>query len=145
MKPLFLAYTIEHDRETRTWAATGKDRHGRIFGVGSGGTREAAVHALKEAVWDSLASDAADGVDWTGTLRQRAPKGEHMAFEGSDLLPIRLRLLRAQQSLKQSDLAGRLSVSQQAYAKLERPGANPTLQTIAELEDALGRELVAWA
>ena len=145
MKSLFLAYSLDHDRETRSWAATGKDRHGRIFGVGSGGTQEAAVQALKEAVWDSLASDAADGVDWTGTLRQRAPSGEHLAFEGSDLLPIRLRLLRAEQRLKQADLAERLSVSQQAYAKLERPGANPTLQTIADLEEALGRELVAWA
>ncbi len=145
MKSLFLAYTLDHDRETRTWAATGKDRHGRVFGVGSGGTQEAAIRAMKEAVWDSLASDAADGADWTGTLRTRAPKGDHLTFDGADLLPIRLRLLRAQQGLKQADLAGRLSVTQQAYAKLERPGANPTLGTIAELEEALGRELVAWA
>jgi len=145
MKPLFLAYHVEHDPETRTWAATGKDRRGRIFGVGAGGSQEAAVQALKEAVWDSLAADAADGVDWTGTLRQRTPKGEHLAFEGSDLLPIRLRLIRAQQSLKQADLAKRMSVTQQAYAKLERPGANPTLQTIADLESALGQELMAWA
>ena len=42
-------------------------------------------------------------------------------------------------------LAKRLSVSQQAYAKLESPGANPTLQTIADLEQALGQELMAWA
>lgn len=145
MKPLFLAYFLEHDSETRTWAATGKDRHGRIFGVGAGGTQQAAVQALKEAVWDSLAADAVDGVDWSGTLRQRAPKGEHLAFGGSDLLPIRLRLIRAQRSLKQADLAERLSVSQQAYAKLERPGANPTLQTLTDLETALGQELMAWA
>lgn len=145
MKRLFLAYHLEHDPETRTWSATGKDRHGRLFGVGTGGTQEAATRALKEAVWDSLAADAVDGVDWNGTLRQRTPKGEHLAFEGSDLLPIRLRLIRAQQSLKQADLAKRLRVSQQAYAKLERPGANPTLQTIADLEAALGQELMAWA
>lgn len=70
MKPLFLAYSLEHDPATRTWAATGKDRHGRLFGVGSGGTQEAAIQALREAVWDSLAANAVDGVDWTGTLRQ---------------------------------------------------------------------------
>ena len=92
MKRLFLSYSLEHDAESRTWAATGKDRHGRIFGVGSGGTQEAAVQALKEAVWNSLAADAADGMDWTATLCQRPPKSEHLSFDGSDLLPIRLRL-----------------------------------------------------
>lgn len=145
MKSLFLSFSLEHDAETRTWAATGKDRHGRVFGVGSGGTKEAAVQALKEAVWDSLAADAADGLDWTGTLRQRAPNSEHLVFDGSDLLPIRLRLARAQAQLKQADLAKRLSITQQAYAKLERPGANPGIRTITDLEDALGHELMAWA
>lgn len=145
MKALFLAYSLEHDSETRTWAATGKDRHGRIFGVGSGNTQEAAVQALKEAVWDSLAADAADGVDWTGTLRQRPPKDGHLTFDGADLLPIRLRLARAQARLKQADMAKRLKITQQAYAKLERPGANPGLRTIADLEHAFGRELMAWA
>lgn len=49
---------------------------------------------------------------------------------------------RRQAGLTQAELASRLGVSQAAVAKLERPGANPT---IATLEDALretGQRLV---
>ncbi len=44
--------------------------------------------------------------------------------------------------LSQAQLARRLGVSQAAVAKLERPGANPTVVTLQTTLRALGRELV---
>lgn len=41
----------------------------------------------------------------------------------------------------QAELARRLGVSQAAVAKLERPGANPTVATLDNVMAALGREL----
>ena len=45
-----------------------------------------------------------------------------------------LKEARERAGLTQAQLAGRLGISQAAVAKLERPGANPTVDT---LEDAL--------
>jgi transcriptional regulator with XRE-family HTH domain len=41
-----------------------------------------------------------------------------------------LRGARAHAGLTQAELAGRLGVTQAAVARLERPGANPTLHTL---------------
>jgi transcriptional regulator with XRE-family HTH domain len=60
------------------------------------------------------------------------------------VVPIRLKLARAQANLRQADMAASLGITQQSYAKLERPGANPTLQTLAQLERVLGRDLLCW-
>ncbi|MBI4402613.1 MAG: type II toxin-antitoxin system HicB family antitoxin [Deltaproteobacteria bacterium] len=55
---------------------------------------------------------------------------------------IRLRQLRKQRGLSQSQVANKLGISQQAYAKLEIPGkANPSLITLQKLSDALDAEL----
>ena len=55
------------------------------------------------------------------------------------------RCRRSRLHLRQADLAAQLEMSQQAYAKLERPGANPTLATLLRLEKALGVALVHLA
>jgi|SRR5580692_12737078 transcriptional regulator with XRE-family HTH domain len=52
-----------------------------------------------------------------------------------------LRDARRQAGLTQADLARRLGVSQAAVAKLERPGANPTLQTLDDALRATGHRL----
>ena len=44
-----------------------------------------------------------------------------------------------------ADVAARLGLTQQAYQKLETPGANPTLATILRLEQALGVALLRLA
>lgn len=46
---------------------------------------------------------------------------------------IQLRWKRKELGLSQADLAKRLGVSQQSFAKLERPDANPRLSTISKL------------
>jgi len=53
-----------------------------------------------------------------------------------------LRTARRNASLTQTDLARRLGVSQAAIAKLERPGANPTMATVEAALWATGHRLV---
>jgi transcriptional regulator with XRE-family HTH domain len=66
-------------------------------------------------------------------------------FTPLELIPIRLRLLRARHGLSQAQVADRLAMTQQAYAKLERPGANLQLKTIQQVESALNEELLQLA
>jgi transcriptional regulator with XRE-family HTH domain len=49
---------------------------------------------------------------------------------------------RRRAGLTQTDLAGRLAISQAAVAQLERPGSNPRLATLDRALRAAGAELV---
>ena len=51
---------------------------------------------------------------------------------------VTLRWARQDAGLTQAELARRVGVSQQQVAKLERPGANPSIATLRKLADALG-------
>ena len=55
---------------------------------------------------------------------------------------IALRRLRREKGLTQSQIAKRLNISQQAYAKLETPfKANPSLSTLKKISNALEVEV----
>jgi transcriptional regulator with XRE-family HTH domain len=56
-----------------------------------------------------------------------------------------LRDARRRAGLTQQQLALRLGVSQAAIAKLERPGANPTLRTLTKALRATGHRLTMQA
>ncbi len=56
-------------------------------------------------------------------------------------VPALLRGARQRTGLTQADLARRLGVSQVAVAKLERPGANPTVDTLDRALWATGHRL----
>jgi transcriptional regulator with XRE-family HTH domain len=49
---------------------------------------------------------------------------------------------RRSAGLTQADLAHRLGISQAAVAKLERPGANPTIATLGDALRSVGQRLV---
>lgn len=53
-----------------------------------------------------------------------------------------LREARREAGLTQAELGRRLGVSQAAMAKLERPGANPTVDTLGDALWATGHRLV---
>jgi transcriptional regulator with XRE-family HTH domain len=53
-----------------------------------------------------------------------------------------LKNARREAGLTQAELARRLGVSQAAVAKLERPGANPTIATLDDALRETGRRLV---
>ena len=52
-----------------------------------------------------------------------------------------VRWARQDRDLSQKELAALVGVSQQAVAKLEDPDANPSLETVARVADALGLEV----
>lgn len=56
-----------------------------------------------------------------------------------------LRSARHKAGLTQGQLASRLGISQAAISKLERPGANPTFETLAAALRATGHELAIEA
>ena len=141
----YLPYRLTHDDETRTWSAEGVDTKGETFGVGAGSTPEAAQDALREYILESLVGGATDGEDFTHDLADRDPLGDCLAFSPQELIPVALRAARVRQHLRQADMAARLGLTQQAYQKLERPGANPTLATLVRLEQAMGVALLVMA
>ncbi|HZV49254.1 MAG TPA: helix-turn-helix transcriptional regulator [Candidatus Dormibacteraeota bacterium] len=143
MKTLFLPYHRQFDEETGTWCLTGRDSEGQEFGVAAAETIEDAEDRLRSWVLDSLLASAADGEDRISDLSPYRPQmGPAIAFSGADLLPVRLRLARVRRGLSQARLAEILGKSQQAYAKLERPGANPQIRTIQQIERAIDEELL---
>jgi len=142
MHNLYLPYDQTFDEDSRTFCCEGRDRHGKPFGAGSGPTQEMAVEHLRAFVLESLLADAADGNDHTSDLF-RAPKGDtFVRFTSVDLFPIRLRMARSTRRLKQSEVADRMGITQQAYSRLERKGSNPTLAILERLEEALQQELL---
>lgn len=145
MKTRILPYTKTFDEDSKRWVLVGQDSQGRDFGVGVGETGNEAERRLRSWVLDSLAASAADAVDRLGDLGDEQPARDCLTFTDLELLPIRLRLARARRHLSQAQVAGRLGMSQQAYAKLERPGANPELRTLLAVEQALNAELLTFA
>lgn len=143
MKSRHLPYSKTFDEESSMWVLVGRDSDGQDFGVGSAEHIDEAEGRLRSWVLDSLVAGAADGNDLSGDLSEGTAKNdEAITFSALDLLPVRLRRLRARQGLSQAQVAERLGMSQQAYAKLERPGANPELQTLLRIEQALEAELI---
>jgi transcriptional regulator with XRE-family HTH domain len=57
-------------------------------------------------------------------------------------IPGLLRAARRATNLTQAELADRLGISQAAVAKLERPGANPTVDTLDRIVWATGHRLL---
>ena len=142
MRSLYLACSKQYDPETSTWCLSGIDSIGELFGVGAGRTESECEERLRDYVLDVLDTHAADGEDHFGDLVAEPPVGPYVEFNPVDLFPIRLKLARARAGLRQSDMAARLGITQQGYAKLERIGANPTLRTILQAEMVLGRDLL---
>jgi DNA-binding XRE family transcriptional regulator len=146
MKSMFLPYVMVFDEETSSWCLTGHDPLGADFGIGAATDPDEAAVRLRDWVLDSLLAAAGDGEDRLGDLWMECPSsGECLVFGPTDLLPVRIRLLRARHGWRQSEVADRLGISQQAYAKLERPGSNPELNTLVRVERALEAPLLEYA
>jgi DNA-binding XRE family transcriptional regulator len=146
MRTLFAPYNLEYDEETQMPVLSALAADGAVLAVTSEPTIEAAEAELVSLVMAVLDAQAQDGKDPFPDLLEAPPqKGGYVAFLPSQLLTVHLKLARSQAKLRQADMADRLGITQQAYAKLEKPGANLTLHTLIQLERVLGRELVAWA
>lgn len=145
MKHLYIPYSTSFDGASNTWCAEGVDRYGNAFGVGAGANEDRAKLALRVYVLESLLAGAADGDDFLRDLVDERPPGSAVVLTANDVLPVVLRLHRSRLQERQADLAQRLGMTQQAYAKLERPGCNPTLRTLVRLEEVFGASLITFA
>lgn len=127
-------YHAKLEREGRRWNAIFVDAPGCATFASS---RAKALAAAKEAVEGWLEAHLLEG---------RAPAKPVGVMPGTELIEINpqlavavtLRWARQDAGLTQAQLASRLGVSQQQIAKLERPGANPSIATLRKVADALG-------
>ena len=128
-----MRYHANIAREGRYWSAVFVDAPGcATFGT----SRARALVAAREALEGWIEAHLVDG---------RAPQhpGDHPETEPVNVNPqlavaVELRWARQDAGLTQADLARRVGVSQQQVAKLERPGANPSIATLRKVADALG-------
>ena len=56
-------------------------------------------------------------------------------------VPLLIRRIREAEGLSQGELAARLGVTYQAVQKWERPGANPSVNSVGKIFRALGKQL----
>ena len=136
-------YHAKLEREGQDWNAIFIDAPGCATFASS---RPKALAAAKEAVEGWLEAHLLDG---------RAPARPAASARGAEPIEIdpqlavavALRWARQDAGLTQAQVASRLGVSQQQIAKLERPGANPSIATLRKVAEALGMrvhlELVA--
>jgi len=127
-----------HKRGETGVVVTAKTPHGESYGVAHGQSVSEALRKLREMAIESMASMAMDGDAPLVILGHGEPDHEEAVFSSKELFPIVLRYLRVHQGITQSEMAACLSVTQPTYNGYERYDANPTLETINRLEQALG-------
>jgi DNA-binding XRE family transcriptional regulator/predicted RNase H-like HicB family nuclease len=138
-----MQYHVKLQREGRNWNAIFVDAPGCATFATS---RAKALVAAKEALEGWLEAHLLAGRAPTKPAASSRDT-EPVEVEPQLAVAIALRWARQQAGLTQAELAWRVGVSQQQMAKLERPGANPSVATLRKVADALGMrvhlELVA--
>jgi DNA-binding XRE family transcriptional regulator/predicted RNase H-like HicB family nuclease len=127
-------YHAKIEREGRSWNAIFVDAPGCATFASS---RSKVLAAAKEAIEGWLEAHLLAG---------RAPPKPASSTRGAELIEVdpqlavsvALRWARQEAGLTQAELASRIGVSQQQVAKLERPGANPSIITLRKVASALG-------
>jgi len=107
---------------------------------------EEAEDLASEALNVALESDFDRGVKLPTLRKPRVGKGERVVLVPLDAevrMAFVLREWRESAGFTQQEMASRLSVSYQAYQRMERPGrSNLTVSTLDRIARALDRELV---
>lgn len=110
--------------------------------VTEGASLNEALHRAKEALDGWLAASCDCALNIPEPAKQK--RGKLYAIEVSLTIAfaIRLRKLRMKRGLSQAEIAKRLEITQQAYAKFETPlTTNPSLQTIERISLALNSDV----
>jgi len=131
-----MKYIAKLKKEGKHWLAEFPDCPGcQTFGD----SKAEAVEMAKEALYAWLESNLEHGA--VPPYPKYAGGGTTAAIVVDDpslAFALQLRWMRDKHGLTQAQLAKRAGVSQQQIAKLESPNANPTLQTIKAIAQALG-------
>jgi predicted RNase H-like HicB family nuclease/DNA-binding XRE family transcriptional regulator len=132
-------YTARITREGRNWLAEFIDAPGcQTFADSQDELRAAALEALEG--WLEAYLIDREAPPRPRKIRAR-PGVWFVEVETALAVAVQLRWARQEAKLTQAQLARRAHVSQQQIAKLERPGSNPTLDTLAKVARALGVKL----
>jgi predicted RNase H-like HicB family nuclease/DNA-binding XRE family transcriptional regulator len=131
-----MQYHAKLSRDGRWWTATFVDAPGCVT---QGTTRDNALAAASEALAGWLEAHLVDGRSPTRPRKRTGAVA--ISVEPQLAIAVTLRWVRLDAGLTQSQLATRVGVSQQQIAKLERPGANPSIATLRKVADALGARL----
>jgi len=105
------------------------------------GVEMSAGKAMAQAAHAAQLSDTAIAVPPRPRARRRGPGGARLwrvTVAPGLAVAVQIRWARQGAGLTQAALATRAGVSQQQIAKLERPGENPTLNTLTRVAAALG-------
>jgi predicted RNase H-like HicB family nuclease/DNA-binding XRE family transcriptional regulator len=109
--------------------------------ITQGDSLDEARHHAREALTVMLEGLLDDGDPVPPPPASALESAELIEPEPDVVPPLLLRWSREAANLTQGELATRLGMTQQGYAKLERSGANPTIKTLAKVARALGRQL----
>jgi predicted RNase H-like HicB family nuclease/DNA-binding XRE family transcriptional regulator len=131
-----MQYHAKLTRDGRWWTATLVDAPGCVT---QGSTRAKATAAASEALFGWLEAHLVDGR--SPPKPRKRPATLPIDVDPQLAIAITLRWARLDAGLTQGQLATRVGVSQQQIAKLERPGANPSMTTLRKIADALGVRL----
>ncbi|MBN2195818.1 MAG: type II toxin-antitoxin system HicB family antitoxin [Polyangiaceae bacterium] len=126
-------YIAKHTREGKHHLATFPDAPGcQTFADSLDTLRTAA----KEAIEGWLEANLVSGQ----VPPEPKPRTRGLVIEIDPALAVAIELRRARlgAGLTQAELAARAGVSQQQIAKLERPGENPSIETLKKVGQAMG-------
>ncbi len=98
---------------------------------------DALKSAAKEAIEGWLEAHLVSG-QVPPEPKPRVGRGLAIEIDPALAVAIELRRARLEAGLSQSALAARAGVSQQQIAKLERPGENPSIETLKKVARAMG-------
>ncbi len=129
-----MQYHVRLEKEGRSWNAIFADAPGCVT---YGRSRAQAMAAAREALEGWLEAHLVDGRAPPRPAKT-ARNAEPVEVDPQLGLAIELRWARQEAGLSQTELASRVGVSQQQIAKLEKPGANPSIATLRKVAAALG-------
>lgn len=107
-----------------------------------GRTLNEALENAKEALDGWLAARCDRALNIPNPVKHKNGKFHAIEVTLTVAFAVRLRKIRMKRGLSQAEVAKRLDISQQAYAKLETPlKTNPSLQTIERISSALDTDI----
>jgi DNA-binding XRE family transcriptional regulator/predicted RNase H-like HicB family nuclease len=127
--------------EENVWFVQGLAPWDNVLTYGT--DREDAMRQAQEALSGVLAALLDQGSPVPEVLE--TAEGDDIIWVTPDLrimVPVWVRQAREAAGLTQGELATRLGVTYQAIQKWERPGANPTIETLQRVARAVGRPLI---
>jgi len=127
-------YLARVSKDTHGWLITFPDAPGCQT---QADTREEILAVATEALEGWLESWLITG-EAPPRPKLRAGRGLAVEVDPALAIAIELRWARLEQGMTQAELAARVGVSQPQIAMLEKPGQNPSIQTIKKVAKALG-------